>query len=154
MTGRRLFWILLPVLGAALVWQARETWALWQASRILNAVETVTLQAGERGGLPRQISDHHLRLLRRVAAADPAMVDVPVAEGWQYLLTDRPQGAVRAFERALALEPRARVYANLGEAYLRAGRYEEAVDALEKAIVLDPRLAAELEPSLSRARRR
>lgn len=152
MTGRQCLWILLPLLGAALVAEGRQSLRHWRASRILRAVETVSLQASQRGGLPRRIGDHHLRLLQEAAELDPALVDVPVARGWQYLLTGRPEGALRAFEEALALEPRARVWANLGEAHLKAGNQAEAREAFATAVALDPLLEKEVEGQLSRGR--
>lgn len=150
MTGRHLFWILLALLGTMLVWQGRQALGQWRASRILNAVETMTKQRSQRGGVPRQMADAHLRLLKQVTELNPALVDAPVSRGVQYLVTGRPQGAIRAFEEALALEPRDRIYANLGEAYLEAGRPTEARQALDRALVLDPRLRKELEGLLER----
>lgn len=152
MTGRRLFWIVLVMSVWALLAQAKIAQRHWRASRILRVVETVSMQASQRGGLPRRLGDHHLRLLGEAAELDPALVDVQVARGWQYLLLGRPQGAIRAFEEALELEPRARVWANLGEAHMKAGNHAEARQAYEKAIELDPLLAKELESQLSRVR--
>lgn len=153
MKARNLFWILAPVLAAALLWQVSEARSRWRVSRVLKAVETVTLEAGRRGKLPRQLADLHLRLLREAAERQPALIDIPVARSWQYLLLGRPRAAVRTLEEALALEPRARVYANLGEAYLKADRPRDAAEALDRALVLDPRLRDELQPLLARARR-
>lgn len=152
MTGRRAFWIVLALSLAALFVQARDARNRWRASRILKAVEAVSQQASQRGGLSRGLGDHHLRLLDEAGELDPALVDVPVARGWQYLLTGRPEGAIREFEDALALEPRARVWANLGEAHLQAGHRDDAREAFEKAIALDPLLARELAGQLSRLR--
>ena len=150
MTGRRLFWVVLALSAVALSVQAKAALDHLRASRILRVVETVSLQASQRGGLPRRFGDHHLRLLDEAGELDPALVDVAVARGWQYLLTGRPEAAIRAFDEALELEPRARVWANLGEAHMKAGHLDEARDAFEKAIELDPLLAKELRSQLAR----
>jgi tetratricopeptide (TPR) repeat protein len=150
LSGRRWLFILAPLLALALVAEGRAAMERWRASRILRAVETVSLQASQRGGLPRRIADHHLRLLDEAGELDPALVDVPVARGWQYLLTGRPEGAIRAFAEALELEPRARVWANLGEAQLQAGHHVEAREAFAAAIALDPLLERELRGQLAR----
>lgn len=153
MKAQTLFWILTPVLTATFLWQVSEARSRWHVSRVLKTVETVTLQASRRGKMPRQLADLHLRLLREAAERQPALIDIPVARSWQYLLLGRPQAAVRTLEEALALEPRARVYANLGEAYLKADRPRDAAEAFDRALVLDPRLRGEIEPQLKRARR-
>ncbi len=153
MKAGNLFWIVLPVLTAALLWQVREARSRWHVNRVLKTVETVTLEASRRGQMPRQLGDIHLRLLREAAERHPALIDVPVARSWQYLMLGRPQAAVRTLEEAVKLEPRARVYANLGQAYLQADRPRDAVEAFERALVLDPRLRDELQPQLARARR-
>lgn len=129
----------LVLLLGALVWQVRDGGRLWRANRILAVVESATRQAHQMGRLPPRLGELNLRLLAQAARLDPVRVDIPVARGWQYLLLDRPSGAVRAFEEALALEPRAEVYANLGQAYLAAGDRDAARDALARAVELDPR---------------
>ncbi len=151
LTGRLCFWLLLPLLAVALTLQVREAFSQWRASRVLAAVETVTQQASRNGRLPPQIGNHHLRLLSEAAALNPAQVDVPVARGWQYLLMKRPQAAVRAFDEALALEPRAEVYANLGQAHLAAGDRDAAREAFRRAVTLDPGLYDELPASIARS---
>lgn len=150
-TGRLCFWLLLPLLAAALALHSRQAYGQWRASRVLAAVETVTQQASRNGRLPPQLGGHHLRLLREAAVLNPAQVDVPVAKGWQYLLMKRPQAAVRAFDEALDLEPRAEVYANLGQAHLAAGDRDAAREAFRRAITLDPSLYYELPASIARS---
>ena len=150
MTGRQGFWIVLVLSASALIAETNTARKHWRASRILRVVETVSMEASQRGGLPRRFGEHHLRLLSEAGELAPALVDVPVARGWQYILLGRPQGAIRAFEEALELEPRARVWANLGEAHMSAGNHAEAREAFTRAIELDPLLARELESQLAR----
>ena len=46
--------------------------------------------------------------------------------------------ALEAFERAIALDPRASTYMNMSKVFLKLNRVNEALDALERAIELDP----------------
>ncbi|HEX9730708.1 MAG TPA: O-antigen ligase family protein [Thermoanaerobaculia bacterium] len=136
---RRVALLAFVVLLGAVVWQLLAAGGSLRSSRLLAGVEKTTQQASRAGRLPPRLGEHHLRLLATAGRLDPARVDVSVARGWQYLLTGRPHGAVRAFEEALALEPRAEVYANLGQAHLAAGDRDAARDAFARAVELDPR---------------
>ncbi len=140
MSGRRLFWIVTPFLAVALVLQVARAERLWRVSRTVSAVEQVTAELSLAGRAPRGRIEYHLQLLRQSDRLVPGWVDVPVARGWQYLLTDRPEAAVRSFEEALELEPRAEIYANLVQAYLMTGDREAALEAYKAVRLLDPSL--------------
>lgn len=150
--SERLFTVTAIVLAVAVVLSLRHGAQLWRADRLVAAVEVMTLQTTRRGALPRRMGDHHLRLLREAEELDPAKVDVLVAQGWQYLGMGRPGGALRAFDKALELEPRAEVYANLAQAHLAEENHAAAQEAARKARVLDPHLDKRLPPSLRRSR--
>ncbi len=137
MTGRRLVWVLCPLLGAALVLEVGRAERLWRASRAAAVVKDVTIAASERGRLSRQLLEHNLELLRLSEPLAPVEVALPIARGGQYLLLDRPRAAIRAYRRALEIEPRGEVYAHLGRAYLKLGDREAAEDAFNLAMILD-----------------
>lgn len=135
MKGQHLAWVLVALLAvttALAVWRAGQQWT---ANRILNAVERMT-QASQ-GRLPRGLARHHLKLLDRAAAADPAEVGIPLAQGTQYLVLDDTAAAIAAFEEALRFEPRSEIYLNLAQAHIQAGSYEEAEAALNRGLMLD-----------------
>ena len=138
MSGRRLVWVLLPLLALALVLEVRSAVRRMQASMVLGRVKEVTLEADRRGRLTRRMLERNADLLRRVEASSPTEVALPIARGGQYLLLNRPRAAVRAFEKALSIEPRGEVYAHLGRAFLALGDREAAAEAFRAAVVLDP----------------
>lgn len=144
MSGRRLVWIVSPLLAVALVLQGIRAERLWRVSRIVGAVEQATTEMSLSGRVSRSKVEYHLRLLREAERLVPSHVDIPVARGWQYLLTNRPEAAVRSFEEALAIEPRAEVYANLVQAHKMNGDLEAAAEAYRTALRLDPSLADSL----------
>jgi len=135
--GRRLFWIVLPVLVLVLVLQARHAERRWRASRTVKAVQYLAQQAGQGGPAAASRLRQGLALLRQIAPLDPALVDVPVTRGGLYLLLKRPQAAIRSYREALRLEPRGEVYANLGRAYLMNGDEPKARQAFRTAVRLD-----------------
>jgi tetratricopeptide (TPR) repeat protein len=85
----------------------------------------------------------HLRLaseikLRAAIAADPASAQAVNDLGELLLRTDRPEEAVRQFEKAVTLRPdSATSRTNLGEALARTGKPEEALAQLRQALALD-----------------
>ena len=131
----------------------------WRASFDLAQVEARTVQLSARGYLARrplprqvvQVLDQGVNVLRRAHERDPAEVGVPVAEGALYILLDRPQAAIRAYERALIIEPRPEVYAHLGRTRLRLGDGEGARLDFRRAVFLDHNLAKEFRPYLGRS---
>lgn len=130
----------------------------WRASFDLAQVEAVTFRLSAEGHLARrplarpvvQVLDKGVNVLRQAHERDPVEVGVPVAEGALYILLDRPQAAIRAYERALLIEPRPEVYAHLGRTRLRLGDGEGARLAFRRAVFLDHNLAKEFRPYLGR----
>jgi tetratricopeptide (TPR) repeat protein len=141
MNGRALVWPLLLVLGLALVGQTIRWRERMTASRILNTVERMTMNARRTYVLYTNIE-----LLRRAERLDPLEVGIPLARGSQHYLLRQPQAAVEAYEEALRLEPRPEIYLNLGRALDLAGRRDEARRAFFLASRMDPRLLPEVPP--------
>lgn len=142
--GSLLVWPVLALLvlglaGQTLRWQHRRT-----ASRLLRQVELLSMAAVSRGQAPPQLMAGNLEALRRAAPLNPVEVGIPIARGTQYLFLGRPEAAIRAYEEALALEPRPEGYLNLGRAQWLAGRRDEARRSFGLAVRLDPQLAAEI----------
>ena len=137
MSGRRAVWVLLPLLALTLALQVPRALRRWQASRILAVVKTVTVEASRRGRLSRRLLECNIELLRQAESFTRADVALQIARGGQYLLLNRPQAAIRAFQKAGDLEPRGEIYAQLGRAYLKAGDRHAAAEAFELAILLD-----------------
>ncbi len=137
MTGRRLVWVLAPLLAAALVLEVGRAARLYKASRILAAVKGITLEANRQGALTQRLLERNLELLRQAEALSPVEVGLPITRAGQFMLLKRPHAAIRAYRQALVLEPRGEVYANLGRAYLEAGDREAAAEAFHRAILLD-----------------
>ncbi len=119
-----------------------------RADRILAEVEAMTQQASQLGRLPEKLASRNLYRLREAARLDGTRIGIPVAQGWQYLLRGRNAAAVETFEDALKAEPRAEIYANLGQARLAEGNRQAASQAFRRAILLDPQMSKELERQL------
>jgi tetratricopeptide (TPR) repeat protein len=136
-TGRRLFPFLLVVLLAATVLEVRRAAGWWRAGRILAEVERVTVATASQGRLPMPVVERGLRRLDEAERLHPSHVGPPTYRGNLYLLSHRPKAAVRAYETALAIEPRAEVYANLGRAHLELGDRDVAQSLFQTAIFLD-----------------
>jgi len=144
LSGRRLVWIVAPLLAAALVLQGVRAERLWRVSRIVAAVEQETAEMSLAGRVAKGKIEYHLQLLHEAERLVPSHVDVPVALGWQYMLTDRPEAAVRSFEEVLSIEPRPEIFANLVQAHMLNGDREAAAEAYRVALLLDPSLAEAL----------
>lgn len=144
MNGRVLVWpvvilLALGLVGQSLRWRDRAT-----ASRLLREVEVVTMTAMSTRQLSEPLLFRNLEVLRAAAGKDPVEVGIPIARGTQYLLLRRNDAAIRAYEDAVALEPRPEAYLNLGRALWFSGRRGEARPYFEQAVRLDPRVAVEL----------
>ena len=146
MKGRHLAWPLAALLVAGLALQTSRALDLLRASRIRQAVETVTRIAVTSGRAAPELLWGHVRLLDRAAALDPTSAGVLQAQGVQYLLLGRLDEAETALRRALALEPRPETWLNLGRVLWAGGRRGEAREAFDKAVRLDPRLRREIPP--------
>lgn len=137
MTGRRIVWVLLPILGLGLALEVSRVRDRWRASQAFAAVKAITIEASLRGRLTRPLLERNLSLLRRAEPWSPVEVALPIARGGQFYLLDRPKAAIRAYEDALVIEPRGDVYAHLGRAYLKAGDRRAADRAFRTSILLD-----------------
>jgi tetratricopeptide (TPR) repeat protein len=153
MSGRRLFWVVAPLLLLAVWGHGREAWRRLVASHQLAAVEGTVLGLSRQGLLThrpprdprvRQLLERSVVLLRRAEELDPVAVGIPVARGSLYSLLGRPEAAVRAYGEALELERRPEIYANVGRAHLREDDREAAQEAFRRAVRLDRTLTAEL----------
>jgi tetratricopeptide (TPR) repeat protein len=129
----------LSLAGQTLRWRHRAT-----ASRLLREVEILSVAAFQAGQAPPQLMYKNLEALRKAEPLDPVEVGIPIARGTQYLFLSTPEPAVRAYEDAMALEPRPEGYLNLGRAQWYSGRAEEARRSFARAIQLDSRIANEI----------
>ncbi len=137
MTGRRLVWVLCPLLAAALVLEVGRARRLYSGYLTAAIVKDVTIAASEQGRLSQQLMLHNLELLRVNEPLAPTLVALPISRGGLYLLLDRPRAAIRAYQHALTLEHRGEIFAHLGRAYLKLGDRQAAEDAFRSAIILD-----------------
>jgi len=136
----------LPALGFALVlllygWSAAGR---LRASRILLRVERTTIGFAASQSIPRAVLASNIRLLREAMPLDPLEVGLPVALGGQYLLLDRSEAAIAAYQVALELEQRPEIFLNLGRAYALAGDQAAARASFHDAVQLAPRLLAQV----------
>lgn len=136
------------LLALLTLWVGWRGLAEWRASKVLATVEWTSNQIAARGRMPQQLLNTHLELLRVAQKSAPAEVGIPLARGSQYLIAGKPRAAVRAYEEALALEPRAEIYLNLGRAHLELGERAAAQTALRTALALDPNLESIVTPQL------
>ena len=58
--------------------------------------------------------------------------------GVTYLRMEKPEDAVRQWERSIAIRPTFSAASNLGAYYFRAGRYTDSARAFERAVALSP----------------
>ncbi len=137
MSGGRLIWVLCPLLAAALVLEVGRAGELLRASRAAAVVKDVTIAASQRGRLSRQLLQHNLEILRVTEPLAPVEVALPLARGGLYLLLERPQAAIRAYQQALEIEPRGEIYAHIGRAHLKLGDPTAAAKAFHTAMILD-----------------
>lgn len=158
MKGRTLA-IVLGLLAALALWQyLGYAQRRWRASFDLAQVEALTFRLSAEGHLKRRpldprvvrMLDKGVGVLRQAHERDPVEIGVPVAEGALFSLLNRPQAAIRAYERALLIEARPEVYAHLGRTRLRMGDGEGARQEFRRAVLLDHNLAKEFRPYLGR----
>ncbi len=135
------------MLLAALGWRLLDAERGLRASRIVRAVEATSpgaAAAGQNGlGLLRQ----NLALALEATRLDPSSLPAAQALGSVYLLLGRADDAVAAYNRALALQPAAEIYMDLGHAYRAAGAADQARLSYQAAVALDERLRAQLPTS-------
>ncbi|AKS42962.1 tetratricopeptide repeat protein [Wenzhouxiangella marina] len=82
-----------------------------------------------------------------VLASDGTDVPALIRRGQTYLELDRPEPAIRDFERVLQLNPESAAgLAGLGRAALAQGRFAEAVDYLQQALGRAPSASALYQP--------
>ena len=144
MKGRVLVWPLVALLALALAGQTVRWRDRLAASRLLREVEALTMAAMSTRQLSEPLLFRNLEVLRTAAPKDPVEVGIPIARGTQYFLLRRNDAAIRAYEEAVALEPRPEGYLNLGRAQWYAGRRDEARLNFKRAVRLDPRVAGEV----------
>lgn len=144
MKGRVLVWPVVALLALALAGQTVRWRDRLTAGRLLREVEALTMAAMSARQLSEPLLFRNLEVLRTAAPKDPVEVGIPIATGTQYLLLRRNDAAIRAYEKAVALEPRPEGYLNLGRAQLAAGRREEARANFQRAVRLEPRLYGEI----------
>lgn len=144
MKGRTLALLLGVVLAAALLAQTGRWHDRMLASRVLRQVEALSQAAVAYGQAPVRLMEDNLRKLDQAAPLDPVSVDIVNWRGTQYLFLAQPENAIRVYREALALEPRAEIYLNLGRAEWLLGRHDDARRSFDTAIRLDWRLANQL----------
>lgn len=142
--GGVVFWVLVPLLVAALVLQGSRYGDHWRAARILRAVEYFTQQMVRAGQVDPGVLWRHVRLLREAARLNPGEAAIPLAEGSQYRLLQRGEEAVEAYRRALALGPRPEIWLNLGAAQLLEDDEAAAKESFLTAVRLDPRMRGQV----------
>ncbi|HVR31049.1 MAG TPA: O-antigen ligase family protein [Thermoanaerobaculia bacterium] len=134
------------ILAPSLALHGRSLAGRLEASRILRTTTQVAQLAMKTGPeAARPMLQANLRPLRRAAELDPASAAMPMAIGSHYLLLGNAGAAGEAYERALAIEPRATLYLNLARVRLLEGRREEALGLIDAAVTLDPALRREAE---------
>lgn len=140
MKGRVLAWGLGLALLAALVFQVDRARDRLRAQTVLKTIQVVSGQMLASGRVVPRLLWRHVRLLEQAERWDPSEAALPLARGSQYLLLDRPDEAVEAYTRALALEPRPETHLNLGRAHARRGDDAAAREHFRTAIRLAPPL--------------
>ena len=148
MKGRLACWLLALALAGALGHRLHTGWTGLCAGEVELRVARTVIAAG--GRIEYSQADVFAAELKEADWQYPVDVSIPIARGSLYLITGRPERAVAAYERALAVEPRSEIYRNLGHAYLAMGDLRKARRVLRTAIELDHMLAPLLRPELRR----
>lgn len=131
-------------LAAALVFQTGRWHDRMLASRVLRQVEALSQAAVAYGQAPVRLMEDNLVKLDQAAPLDPVSVDILNWRGTQYLFLAQPENAIRVYRQALALEPRAEIYLNLGRAEWLLGRRDDARKSFATALRLDRHLEGQL----------
>jgi hypothetical protein len=142
--GKVWAFLLIALLAAALAGQTGRWHDRMLASRVLRQVETLSQAAVAYGQAPVRLMEDNLRKLDQAAPLDPVSVDILNWRGTQYLFLAQPENAIRVYREALALEPRAEIYLNLGRAEWLLGRRDEARKSFATALRLDGHLESQL----------
>ncbi len=151
--GRRLMLVALPLAIALTAVVLSHASKRWRASAMAAEVFESSVKAAATGRPARGVMLKNLEQLSKAEALDPTNVTVPLMRGSQHLLLRDPHAALRAYNEALALEPRSEIYLNIGRAHRMAGDEDAAANAFDKAIVLDRSLRRDLESFFERRRR-
>ena len=115
-----------------------ETWrteeSLWQ-----DAVDKAPLKVRPKIQLARAVEpERGIAILREARTLAPSDPWIPSEEGRLYLALGRPDQALMAFGRALALDPRsAEAYNNRGAALLALNQKQAAQEDFERALAID-----------------
>ena len=133
-------WILPLLLAAALGAQTVRAWRRAEATHLVYEVERRTLALARQETPNDRELRRNLVLLDRAAPLFPSLVAIPIARGSQFLLLGKPTEAIAAYQQALALEPRAETYFNLGRVYLEVGDRDAARHHFDLAVRATPRL--------------
>ncbi|BBO66979.1 hypothetical protein DSCA_09090 [Desulfosarcina alkanivorans] len=76
--------------------------------------------------------------LKAKTEQDPGDIEAWIGLGHQYFDANRPDDAIAAYDRALAIDPRnANVWTDLGVMHRRNGNPEKAVEAFDRAMDID-----------------
>ena len=154
MSGRGLFWLVAPLLAAALVAQTVRAGDQLEANRILHLVEEASVRAGAAGAAAAPLFWANVKLLEKAERLAPADSRLALARGSQFLLLGRPRDAADAYREALAVEARPEIYLNLGRALAAAGDRAAAEESFQRAVSLSPWLLPEVPPEVRRRARR
>ncbi len=153
MTGRQLFSILLPIALVVAGWQLLHAIKRWESSLVAAEVEQNSIAMTSRGVISPPILSRHLELLERAGELDPTNVTIPLMRGSQHFLLRNLDAALRAYGEALALEPRAEIYLNVGRTHMMAKDEDAAAEAFQKAVDLDHKYLRDLRSFFERRRR-
>ena len=129
---------------AALVAQSVRASERLRTSRLLKLVEAVTPQAARAGSAGRSTLARQLQLLTAAQRSEPSNVALVTDGAAQLYLLNRLDEAEAEYRRALAIEPRAEVWLNLGRTLWQRGDSAQAREAFTRALALNPRLADQL----------
>ena len=80
--------------------------------------------------------DEAIKAYERARELSPDNVTLLANEGAAYHMAGHYDEAAALFQQALAIEPNARIYANLGTLRFFQGRFSDAVDPMERAVQL------------------
>ena len=146
MTRRSLSFALGALFLAASLWRAQAGLRDLRASRLVRAVGATSPAALKMGDSGLALLRQNLALAQEATRLDPASLAAAQALGSVYLLLGRSDDAIAAYQRALALQPTAEIYMDLGHAYHAARAAAPARQAYARAVVLDERLRAQVPP--------